>query len=207
MDRVPTPVRTLPVQDLRSLDIAELPAELESLWKGYPDGFWSVARKPGRRWTSSISWARPLILASAPLYELILWIPLEATVQLPEDVVGTHNLLLGRYKELFDSLDPEKERQYLARLQQHIERSEAEVYRPLEKVPYVDRSIREMRYERQGLNKGLSQLSECLAAARSNNLEKARRERLDLDFFHLLEHHLEREKDAIYPSWVFLNQG
>lgn len=200
-------MRTLPTKDLRLLDVSALPSELERLWRAHPDGFWSVARKLGRRWTAGISWAHPLVLASAPLYELILWIPLEATVPLPEEVARTHRMLLGGYSDLFDSLDPEREAQYHTQLLQHFEVSEAEVYLKLETMPYADRAIREMRYERQGLTKGLAQLSDCLAAARSRSLERPRKERLDLDFFHLLEHHLERERDAIYPSWVFLKQG
>lgn len=199
-------MRTLPLHDLRELEASQLTPHLEELWNEHPRGFWSVARRPGRRWTSSIAWARALVLSSAPLFELILWIEPEATPQLPESELEEQSFLLGYYSELFQTLSPAAEKVYAQRLHHHFERQEAALYPQMETLPFVDRAVRELRYEHQGLKKGLEGLGQTLEEARSRGLAKASKERLDLDFFHLLEHHLEREKEAIYPAWVFLNQ-
>ncbi len=198
-------MRSLPLHDLRELHTSQLVPLLEQLWADHSQGFWSVARRPGRRWTSSIAWAQALVLSSAPLFELILWIPPETTPQLPEKELEEQTLLLNHYAELFQTLCPEAERTYVRRLHDHFEQQEAFLYPHMETLPYVDRAVRELRYEHQGLKKGLEGLAQVLSQARDGKLVKSSKERLDLDFFHLLEHHLEREKEAIYPAWVFLD--
>lgn len=192
----------LPLLDLRERPVESLPTELEARWKeGRGDALLVASRRPSKRWTAPLDFARPLHLASAPLYELVLWVDAELDLSLPADVVEEQREMLAGYRGLFEQ--PSGWEAYDARLRRHIRDQEAELYpRLLERAP-VERATRELSYEHRGLEKGCQRLGEML---RAGGLEKKDRDRLDLDFFHLLEHHVERERDALIPAWIFLTK-
>ena len=199
-------MKSLPLHDLRKLEVSALAPHLKRLWSQQPGGLWSVAKRPHKKWTKGVTWARALILSSAPLFELILWIPPKAEITVSTEQSAEQTKLFDGYSELFKTLRPDLEQAYATQLLAYFEKQEP-LYQKLESLPFVDRAVRELRYEQQGLKRGLAELATALNQARSGCFDKGTRDRIDLDFYHLLEHHIEREQEAIIPCWLFLNQG
>lgn len=190
--------------DLRATPVDDLPNQLQLAWNRSPGCMLTVSRRPGRRWTKSIAFAQALVLSSAPLYELILWLESSAIPILPTAVVEEQSYLLQGYHSLFSGeLEVED---YLQRLLAHIQDQERQMFPAMATLAPVERALRELGYEHQGLSKGAENLRSAVAAHQRGKLEKAARERLDLDFYHLLEHHIERERDAVIPAWKWLEK-
>lgn len=186
--------------DLREEALETLPERVKEAWAA--PGCLILSRRPSKNWVESLEFAHPLRLSSAPLYELILWLEPSQLGALPEEVRVDQRELLDGYHRLFrEEGDLEA---YLSRLTEHIRSQEKELFPSVAALAPVERALRELSYEHRGLEKGALRLREAVAQHRRGELEKKDKDRLDLDFYHLLEHHIERERDALYPACSFL---
>lgn len=204
MDHHSPAVSNLVVRDYREVPVDELPQRLELEWRNCRAGLLSTARRPRKRWTETLNFARPLILSSAPQFELILWVPQEATLDLEPAVRQEQAFLLDAYRDLFESPNAPLLERYQKTLQSHITHQETSLFPRLEALAPIERATRELGYEHQGLKKGLERLPKLVEQSHRGELEARQRERFDLDFYHLLEHHIERERDALYPAQAYL---
>lgn len=167
-----------------------------------------TARRPHKRWhTDLVDWT-PLLLTTAPQHEQIAWMRPGLQVSPDHSFQEECRRLLDDYKTLFEGTMPVRDCPHFARyrdlLLNHIGRQEQSTFpKLLEQLP-LHRALRELGYEHQGLERGLHGLEQALEKSRLGTLGKAERERLDLDFYHLLEHHIERERDALSPIVDFL---
>lgn len=196
--------------DLRSRSATDLPSILESLWVESPRGLLAVSHRPHKKWTAALTFAHPLIFSSSALYELILWAPKDLDLNLSDEVALEQRRLLDDYRDIFKPEDRSLQRQalklYTDQIHQHIARDESNFYPLLlERIP-VERALKELSYEHRGLEKGLQDISKSLEDRPHEKLTAKERERLDLNFYHLLEHHLERERNALYPAWKILSK-
>lgn len=80
-------------------------------------------------------------------------------------------------------------------LLRHMETEEERLY-PLYARLVEERQIRELGYEHLGLRRGLPEWREFLRAPDST---KRQRDAMDIKFFHLFEHHMEREEESLLP--------
>lgn len=163
-----------------------------------------VARRPRKNWFAGLSDHTALVLSSAPRYEQIVWLPPNYRPESPLGFEQECEYLLNAYRELFELKtcvsDCSALHTYCDTLNRHISSQEQELFpRALQNLP-IDRCLRELSYEHRGLEIGLKRLPTVLQAARDGILSKREKELFDLDFFHLLEHHLERESGALYPA-------
>lgn len=202
MGRVPSTV--IELTDLRQQPLDELPQRVEDAWKKSKPALLTLSHRPSKRWVQQLDFAHPLRLSSAPLYELILWVPTDTELRLPNSVEQEQKELLEGYKQLFEKNADEQ--RYLELLGNHVRSQEEDFYPLFAQLIPAERALRELCYEHRGLEKEGLKLSATLAHHRSNSLSRQARERLDLDFFHLLEHHLERERDALFPAWIFISE-
>ncbi len=191
------------LHDLRDVSVGDLLPHLVDLWRQHGGPLLTVSRRPDKHWTRTIDFARPLILSSAPLYELVLWVDPEEEIVLPEDALQEQAALLGGYLALFSDESPVEN--YLELLDRHIESQDRGLYLQIARLAPLERALRELGYEHKGLKQGASALPQAIEKHRAGRLEKKARERLDLDFYHLLEHHLERERLALIPAWLVLS--
>ncbi len=194
--------------DLRERSATELPSTLERLWKESPQTLLTVSHRPHKKWTATLSFAQPLVFSSSALYELIFWVPKNFDLNLPSEIASEQQRLLDEYRTIFELEEVALRKKALSRYKdlvlRHITRDESEFYPALlERLP-VERALRELSYEHRGLEKGLNELATSLDHAQGDTVTNKERERLDLNFYHLLEHHLERERDALYPAWKIL---
>ena len=196
--------RDQPSQDLAQI----LRDELDSL---AADTLLWTAKRPKKNWHEFISGWRALTLSSSALFEQIFWVRDSLSLPLPPEIQQEQETLLNSYPELFRRAGPVLEDQlwleYRETLLKHVEREEKQLFPPACKVLPVERSLKELQYEHQGLKRGLSRMPEVLDAARSGVLSSREREKFDLDYYHLLEHHTEREALAVYPLLIFLSKG
>lgn len=167
-----------------------------------------VARRPRKNWHQGIVDWKPHVTTTAPQYEQIVWLRSDCTSLPSEDFEEECRRLLSDYKPLFEGNLPIDEcpafNRYKKLLTSHIRNQEKETFPWLtERLP-VTRAVRELGYEHLGLERGLKTLEDALKKSRAGALAKADRDRLDLDFYHLLEHHIERERDEIAPLIDFL---
>lgn len=190
--------------DLRPEPLESLPQTIEQLWNSRGGPLLTVSGRPSKKWLSGFTFARPLRLSSAPLYELILWLDPQLELLLPADVAREQKELLEEYKLLF-SHDHDEQR-YLELLHHHITYQERELYPWIAGRLPAERALRELGYEHRGLEKESAKLGAALRKHRRGELSRKAKEQLDLDFYHLLEHHIERERDALLPAWLFLSQ-
>lgn len=198
------------VVDHRKVDPNKLSSlllqELEAIQQ--PSLLW-IARRPKKRWHLGLVDWHPHLLSSAPQHEEILWLAPEVACSPNPAFVEHCEHLLNDYKALFQGKEPISEcqrwRAYRKLLLSHIEKQEKKTFPDLKREFPIDRPLRELGYEHRGLERGLEQLPPILQRARDGQLSKKEREQVDLDFFHLLEHHVERERDALSPIQVFLN--
>ncbi len=80
-------------------------------------------------------------------------------------------------------------------LLRHMETEEATLY-PLYARLVEERQIRELGYEHLGLRRGLPEWREFLTRT---DTTKRDRDGMDIKFFHLFEHHMEREEESLLP--------
>lgn len=80
-------------------------------------------------------------------------------------------------------------------LLRHMETEEATLY-PLYARVVEERQIRELGYEHLGLRRGLPEWREFLTRT---DASKRDRDGMDIKFFHLFEHHMEREEESLLP--------
>ena len=198
VDFLQKPIESLPGLLKDTLSLADVNAVL-----------WS-ARRPRKRWHCELSDWNALLLSSAPQFELILWLAPGVDAPVPDKLQEETDYLLKTYHALFEGdpnvTDCPNWRHYRDTLREHIKRQETVSYPELLRRLPLQRAVREVGYEHRGLEKGLDALPTFLERSRKGELAGREREKLDLDFYHLLEHHLERETDAIYPAMVF-SQG
>jgi hypothetical protein len=196
---------SLPSVDLREVPLESLPQAVHEHWHAQDNGqLLTISRRPHKKWTTSLDFARPLVLSSSPMFEQILWTDRESSLPLPESVQQEQDALLAGYHRLFRGEGSVET--YLKTLRRHVEEQEAVFYPALLKLAPLERALRELGYEHQGLLKNAAQLCEAVPRHQAGQLARKEKDRLDLDFFHLLEHHLERERDAIVPAWVALTK-
>lgn len=170
-----------------------------------------TAKRPKKRWYAGVTKRMPLVFTTAPQFEQILWLPEGSPLLSSRAEKREATQLLNDYPALFQGSVPVEScprwKAYEALLRSHITRQETSDFPQLLRQLPAERGLRELGYEHRGLEKGLERLPQLLTLARDGTLEPKSREMIDLDYYHLLEHHLEREQEAIYPATIFLNQG
>ncbi len=202
---------SIPQKDHRGDAVEALPELLKQDLDHCQGGalLWT-AKRPRKGWFKGLTTWTPLVFSSGPLFEQILWLRPDLAVAPPAEFSQQCERLLSDYKELFRKTTPVEQCpdwiSYRTLLQNHIAEQEQDHYRQLEKRLPVARALRELEYEHRGLEKGLLRFPAILEASRSGRLTSRERELFDLDFYHLLEHHLEREANAIYPI-ISLTKG
>lgn len=193
--------------DFRDVELEKLPQRLlESLAHCSEKPLFWLARRPSKRWHLKLTDRHGLLLSSAPQYEQILWLPCGQSPEIPEDFKSQSDSLLTSYHDLFRIHDKEQRlsagASYREALAEHIEDQELLFSQhALSRIGPLSRCLRELGYEHLGLRRGSERLPALLSSA---ELATPLKERFDLDFYHLLEHHLERERDALYPALVAL---
>lgn len=87
---------------------------------------------------------------------------------------------------------------FVSGLEQHLELEERVLFPLFAEVTGDSRTIRELGYEHQGIRRGLERLPGFLERVVAG-ASKKERDAFEIDFFHLIEHHVEREEAALYP--------
>lgn len=192
------------VLDHRSRPLDELPSLLSQEFAAAPEALLWTAKRPRKNWHLDFTEMSPHLLATSAQYEQIFWVEPSVALPISSAVQAEHKFLLEAYKELFLGDAPVETcsgwQSYRATLLEHIKEQESRTYPDLiENLP-VERPLRELGYEHRGLEKGLKRMPQVLKASREGSLSSREREIFDLDFYHLLEHHLERETEAVYPT-------
>lgn len=90
-------------------------------------------------------------------------------------------------------------RKFLSLLERHADAEEQRLYPLYERQIGDQRMIRELGYEHLGLRRGMGAVEPFLEEVRAGRTTKRQRDRFEIDFFHLLEHHVEREEKALLP--------
>lgn len=191
--------------DQRALPLEQLEGQLLSDLSKSPNKpvLWT-ARRPRKRWFVGLVAHRPLVLASSSQFEQILWLPPDALAPVPEEWQTESESLLEDYPRLFESGDAQS---YSERVRSHIAKQESELFDELKsRLPSTERALRELCYEHRGLEAGLERLPTILSRFRSGDLSSRDRERFDLDFYHLLEHNLERKLEAVFPALAYFRR-
>jgi hypothetical protein len=204
MDSIPTAMKVT-LRDHRQLAKEELEGQLQDSLAQCPTPalLW-IAQRPKKHWFRGVTEHRPLVLASSERFEQILWLSPQTDVQVPEEWRLECQHLLRDYPQLYKEGDLDT---YAALVRGHISRQEKELFPELLRyLPDADRALRELGYEHRGLEAGLDRMPKILQAHRSGELAPPDRERFDLDFYHLLEHNLERKLDAVYPALIHLRE-
>lgn len=81
----------------------------------------------------------------------------------------------------------------------HLEFEEREVYPLFIQAVGDERAVRELGYEHRGIREGLARLGAFLESVLAGKLSKKQIDAFDIDFFHLIEHHVQREEEGLYP--------
>ena len=199
MDFVSATVETVDVRDVSASDLekvlvrtlADCPADA-CLW---------TACRPRKNWFKGLTEFQPHVLASSAKYEQIFWLAPGVGPTLPQSWTDDCRRLLSEYPALFTGGSfPE----YRDAVLQHIHLQESKLFpKLLNYLPDVQRALREISYEHRGLEEGLRRMPAILEQQRAEVLENRARERFDLDFYHLLEHNLERKLEAVYPALAY----
>ena len=203
MDSVSSAVERV---DVRDLALSELEEVLVKTLAACPSSacLWTACR-PKKNWFQGLTEFRPLVFASSAKFEQILWLPPQAKPTLPEDWTGDCRRLLRGYPELFAG---GSFLEYEDAVLQHIHLQEKELFpKLLGHLPEAQRALRELSYEHRGLENGLKRMPAVLQQQQDGTLDSRARERFDLDYYHLLEHNVERKLDAIYPALAYFDQG
>lgn len=88
-----------------------------------------------------------------------------------------------------------------------LEREEQTLFPLWRELTGDERAPRELAYEIVGIRKGLERLDEVLEGVRTGRATRRERERYDIDFFHLVEHHVERLERSVFPVLDLLLGG
>ena len=198
--------------DYRTRDVDTLPELLRQELETEPlQAVWWTARRPKKRWHLSLSTRESLVFTTASQFEQILWLPESISPRVAPDPETEACRLLQDYRPLFEGSEPIDEcarwSEYRSLVLTHIQRQENEEFPQLLTSLPAERPVRELGYEHRGLEKGLENLAKAISLSRSGELTNKERDKIDLDYYHLLEHHLEREQEAIYPAILFFNEG
>lgn len=84
-------------------------------------------------------------------------------------------------------------------LRRHLDFEEGHLYPLYLATVGEQRSLRELGYEHRGIREGLERFEPFLAEVLDGRLTSKQIDAYDIDFFHLLEHHVKREEDGLYP--------
>lgn len=189
--------------DCRHLALEELESTLaRELADASQSGLLWTAQRPRKRWFDGISSFHPLVLASSARFEQIFWLPPGWNAMASPEQAQECKFLLDGYPALYQEAPLEV---YAQCLTEHISQHEDRLFRDMKHfLPELERALQELAYEHRGLEKGLQRLPQVLQSHKTGELSSRERERFDLDFYHLLEHNLERKLDAIYPLLNFL---
>ena len=192
--------------DVRDVPVAEL-EELLTRTLAAPDleaCLWTSCR-PRKNWFRELTSFHPLVLASSAKFEQILWLAPGAVSPVPEEWADGCGRLLNGYRGLFSG---ECVNDYSDAVKQHITQNETEIFPELlSHLPDLQRSLRELSYEHRGLENGLKRMPSIVEQWQNGVLDPKARERFDLDFFHLLEHNIERKLNAIYPALAYFQRN
>lgn len=190
--------------DWRAESGVDIVARVKEQWVQHFPALVTVAQRPRKRWTKEILDARALILSSAPAYELILWVDPKLDLAIPSREAQALDGLLGGYRTMFSVPTLDTVQAYVQALHDHVLSQEAHLYKGFAALmPGFERVIRELTYEHRGLEKTSVGLATKILAYARGELSKREREHMDLEHFHLLEHHIEREKEALWPALRF----
>lgn len=200
MDSVSTAVECTDLRDVSTTDLKEVLVETLAACSSAAC-LWTACR-PKKNWFKGLTEFQPLVFASSARFEQILWLaPRVAGPSLPQSWIDDCRRLLSGYPALFAGGSfPE----YRDAVLQHIHLQEREIFpKLLNYLPEADRSLRELSYEHRGLENGLRRMPAIIEQQQAGDLNPRARERFDLDFYHLLEHNLERKLEAVYPALAY----
>lgn len=112
-----------------------------------------------------------------------------------------HRQLLELYPRMVASAldghaDPEP---FTQLLESHLRREEEHLFGRVEEWTGEPRLARELGYDHQGLRAGLLKLPDYLERVAAGDTTKKMRDAFEIEFFHLFEHHYEREERGLYP--------
>ena len=203
MDSVSSAVE---IVDFRDLPVSELGEVLEKTLSTCPSPacLWTACR-PKKNWFRGLTEHQPLVFASSARFEQILWLAPGVGPAVPVSWTEECRRLLSGYPALFSGASFAD---YREAVQRHIHLQEGEIFaKLLHHLPDAQRALRELSYEHRGLEKGLQRMPAILEQQQAGDLDPRARERFDLDFYHLLEHNLERKLEAIYPAVAYFENG
>lgn len=84
-------------------------------------------------------------------------------------------------------------------LSRHMDTEERTLYPLYQQILQEERLIRELGYEHLGLRRGLPEFRPFLEKMAAGETSKRDKDGFDIRFFHLFEHHMEREEESLLP--------
>ncbi len=89
--------------------------------------------------------------------------------------------------------------EFVQLMSSHLNREEEELFALVERWTGEPRLARELGYDHQGLRAGLAKLPDFVERVARGETTKKARDAFEIEFFHLFEHHYEREELSLYP--------
>ncbi|MEW6283600.1 MAG: hemerythrin domain-containing protein [Candidatus Eremiobacterota bacterium] len=96
---------------------------------------------------------------------------------------------------------------FLDLLERHTTAEEKQLYPLYERSLRESRLIRELGWENLGLRRQAPDFGPFLLRVKAGETTRRDRDGFEIDFFHLLEHHVEREEKALFPALERLCPG
>ncbi|MBI3927621.1 MAG: hemerythrin domain-containing protein [Armatimonadetes bacterium] len=202
-----------PPLDLRKSAPAELPELLRQRagLLGAEEALVVQARHPLAEAVESLGpgWASwPLIDGPSAWYVLLYRArPLERRLDPVRERYRQLPVLYHRAVRQALARDPEAlatGRRFRELLHQHLELKQTRLYPLYRRVVGEDRLPRELGYEIDGIRQGLGRWEDMLRGALEGSATRRQLDRFEIDFFHLIEHHIEREKLSLLPALELL---
>ncbi len=140
--------------------------------------------------------AWPLVPGPSAYYYLV-HTPLPQAEPVLEVVREQHCEIVALYREAMAlGSDGAAFEQLLSR---HMDTEERTLYPLYQKILQEERLIRELGYEHLGLRRGLPEFRPFLQKMAAGETTKRDKDGFDIRFFHLFEHHMEREEESLLP--------
>ncbi len=148
--------------------------------------------------------AWPLVNGPSAYYYLV-HTPLPLAEPVLEVVREQHRQIVALYREAMAlGSDGAAFEQLLSR---HMDTEERTLYPLYQQIVQEERLIRELGYEHLGLRRGLPEFGPFLRKIAAGETSKRDKDGFDIRFFHLFEHHMEREEESLLPVLEHLCPG